>query len=114
LADYRPLYMLGPRYKEGGPAKVYYKATRRADGFTVALKKPKAGRDAAERLRREIDVQINLPHPNMPAHLTRPSSRSWQANSPISPTVRSWLRRMGGVSSVRQRFRRSGGHGCIS
>jgi hypothetical protein len=36
LADYRPLYTLASRYKEGGFAKVYFKATRRADGVTVA------------------------------------------------------------------------------
>jgi serine/threonine protein kinase len=65
LADYKLLYALGARYREGGYAKVYYEATRKVDGVTVALKKPKMGRRAAERLRREIDVQIDLAHPNI-------------------------------------------------
>jgi serine/threonine protein kinase len=77
LAEYRSLYALGPRYKEGGFAKVYYKATRRADGLTVALKKPKTGRQAAERLRREIDVQIDLPHPNIMPILDADPDRRW-------------------------------------
>jgi serine/threonine-protein kinase len=77
LADYRPLYALGPRYKEGGYARVYYKATRRADGVTVALKKPTAGRLAADRLRREIEVQLDLPHPNIMPILEADPDRRW-------------------------------------
>src|SRR4051812_3944816 len=77
LADYKDSYRLGVHYKEGGFAKVYYEATRKADGATVALKKPKGGRQAAERLRREIDVQIDLPHPNIMPILDADPDRRW-------------------------------------
>ncbi len=77
LANYKASYKLGAPYKEGGFAKVYYKATRRADGATVALKKPKIGRQATERLRREIDVQLDLPHPNIMPILDADPDRRW-------------------------------------
>src|SRR5258708_3010445 len=77
LADYKALYKLGVHYKEGGFAKVYHRAARRSDGATVALKKPKGGREAGERLRREIDVQIDLAHPNIMPILDADPDRRW-------------------------------------
>lgn len=77
LVDYKPLYQLGTRHKAGGFATVYYKATRRSDGAVVALKKPKRGREAEERLRREIDVQSNLAHPSIMPIWDADPDRRW-------------------------------------
>jgi eukaryotic-like serine/threonine-protein kinase len=64
LADYKPLYALDRTSKKGGFAEVFL-ATRRSDGTRVALKRPRAGKSAADRLRREIEVQSSLAHPNI-------------------------------------------------
>jgi serine/threonine-protein kinase len=49
---------------EGGFARVW-KARRRADGQIVAFKEPLRDPDAFARLRREIEVQQTLAHPNV-------------------------------------------------
>lgn len=64
MADYKGLYELDRDFKKGGFAEVFL-ATRRADGTRVALKRPLRVPHAGERLRREIEVQSSLAHPNI-------------------------------------------------
>lgn len=77
MVDYKTFYKLGSLHKAGGFATVYYKATRRSDDVIVALKKPKRGREAEERLRREIDVQLNLAHPSIMPIWDADPDRRW-------------------------------------
>jgi len=77
LADYKDLYRLGTAYKKGGFAEVFFQATRRSDGARVALKRPRGVPQAAERLRREIEVQIELAHPNIMPIWDADPDRRW-------------------------------------
>ncbi|MEU4229139.1 serine/threonine-protein kinase [Nonomuraea sp. NPDC026600] len=58
-------YALDPKpLGRGGFAEVF-RATRRTDGLEVALKRPRRVSGAVDRLRREIEVQRGLAHPNI-------------------------------------------------
>jgi serine/threonine protein kinase len=76
LADYEELYALDRDFKPGGFAEVFL-ATRKIDSVRVALKRPRLVPQATERLRREIEVQSSLAHPNiMPIWGTDPD-KGW-------------------------------------
>jgi serine/threonine-protein kinase len=78
LVDRRKLYrFVGKRpLGEGGFAKVW-KAVRKADQEIVAFKEPLAGEVAAQRLRREIEVQSQLAHPHIMPILEADPDRAW-------------------------------------
>src|SRR4051812_29745211 len=66
MSDYRDKYKLDPRpLGSGGQAQIF-RAENRLTGDFVALKR-RSGRSAiaADRLRREVDIQANLQHHNV-------------------------------------------------
>lgn len=58
-------YRLDPRHVGRGGFAEVFKATRRDDGEVVALKRARRVPQAEARLKREIEVQRSLPHPNI-------------------------------------------------
>lgn len=76
MADYRDSYKLDPNSKKGGFAEVFL-ATRRSDEVRVALKRPRKVPRATERLRREIEVQSSLAHPNIMPIIDADPDKRW-------------------------------------
>jgi serine/threonine-protein kinase len=66
MADFHPLYRLNPKPIATGGQAVVTRAVHRKTGRVVALKQRKDGNpEAADRMRREIDVQSSIQHVNV-------------------------------------------------
>lgn len=76
MADHGVLYKLSTDLRKGGFSEVVM-GTRRSDNLPIALKRPRRVPLAAERLRREIEVQSALPHPNIMQILDADSDKRW-------------------------------------
>jgi serine/threonine protein kinase len=71
-------YRLGARIGFGGYAEVFEATSRAAPETVVAFKRPRTDRVlASARLRREIDVQLRLEHPNVMPILDADPDRKW-------------------------------------
>ncbi|HET9895295.1 MAG TPA: serine/threonine-protein kinase [Streptosporangiaceae bacterium] len=76
MADYKELYRLDRTSRKGGFAEVFL-GTRKTDGTRIALKRPRRVPQATERLRREIEVQSTLPHPNIMPIIEADPDKGW-------------------------------------
>jgi serine/threonine protein kinase len=71
-------YRLGRALGPGGYAEAFEAESRSTPGVRVAFKRPRPGIQLADaRLRREIEVQLGLDHPNVMPVLDFADDRSW-------------------------------------
>jgi len=93
MADFHTLYRLDPKPIATGGQAVVTRAVHRMTGRVVALKKRKDGNpEAADRMRREIDVQTSIQHVNvMPIIDADTDDYAWftmpLAESPLADSI---------------------------
>jgi eukaryotic-like serine/threonine-protein kinase len=75
--DAKTRYRLSPKTLGVGTYAEVFRATNRLDGSEVALKRAKFGQDPRDRIKREIQAQRQLAHPNVMPILDHDPGFSW-------------------------------------